>query len=62
MNDDAPLSRDEAIIPRGADAAGEFELYAALMSGFDQPEVGALEELMIDNIERLRASGDSYAP
>ena len=55
-----PLPRDEAIIPREAAAARE--LYGALMSGLAGEEKGELEHLMIDNIERLRSDGDSYAP
>ena len=48
------------IIPREAEAARE--LYGALMSGIPSEEKGELEDLMIDNIERLRTDGDSYAP
>ncbi|BEP12973.1 hypothetical protein acdb102_12840 [Acidothermaceae bacterium B102] len=55
-----PLPRDEVIIPKEADA--ERELYGALMSGLPGEEKGELEDLMIDNIERLRSDGDSYAP
>ena len=55
-----PLPRDEVIIPKEAEAARE--LYGALMSGLPGEEKGELEDLMIDNIERLRSDGDSYAP
>jgi hypothetical protein len=55
-----PLPRDEAIIPSAS--ATERELYEALMTGLPDEDQGGLEDLMIDNIERLRADGDSYAP
>jgi hypothetical protein len=53
-----PLPRDEAIFP----AAAHQDLYQALIGGFPEQERDDLEHLMIDNIERLRSDGDSYAP
>jgi hypothetical protein len=57
-----PLPRPEAIIPSGRGAEGLRELYGALMAGFGDAEQLELEQLMIDNITRLRDDGDSYAP
>lgn len=55
-----PLPREEVIIPSAS--ATERELYEALMTGLPDGDQDDLEDLMIDNIERLRADGDSYAP
>jgi hypothetical protein len=55
-----PLPREEVIIPSAS--AAERELYEALMTGLPHEDKGDLEDLMIDNIERLRSDGDSYAP
>jgi len=55
-----PLPREEAIIPTAS--ANARELYEALMTGLPHEDQGELENLMIDNIERLRSDGDSYAP
>jgi hypothetical protein len=41
---------------------GQRELYSALMSGFGHDERDELERLMTDNEERLRETGDGYAP
>jgi hypothetical protein len=57
-----PLPRDEAIFPADGSSAAQRELYQALISGFQEEEKDGLEDLMIDNIERLRSDGDSYAP
>ncbi|MDX6256010.1 MAG: hypothetical protein QOJ11_2344 [Frankiales bacterium] len=57
-----PLPRDEAILPDGPGARAQRELYGALMKGFESEERDDLEHMMIDNIERLRDDGDSYAP
>ena len=54
--------RDETLVPRSAGPLAKREIYGALMSGFAQDEQRQLEDLMIDNIERLRGDGDSYAP
>jgi hypothetical protein len=58
----SPPRPDEALVPRSAGAQVRREIYGALMSGFAQDEQRELEDLMIDNIERLRDDGDSYAP
>ena len=42
--------------------APQRELYSALMSGFGHDEQDELERLMTDNEERLRETGDGYAP
>lgn len=55
-----PLPREEAILPVSSPTA--HELYDALMTGLPNQEQSQLENLMIDNIERLRSDGDSYAP
>jgi hypothetical protein len=65
--DDVPIAapprpRDEEIFPAGGAVAAQRELYQALISGFQDEEKDGLEHLMIDNIERLRMDGDSYAP
>jgi hypothetical protein len=57
-----PLPRDEAILPGGPGVGAQRELYGALMKGFAAEEQDDLEHMMIDNIERLREDGDSYAP
>lgn len=38
------------------------ELYSALMSGLGNDEQHQLERMMRDNEERLRQTGDGYAP
>ena len=57
-----PLPRAEAILPATSDAAAQRELYNALMDGLAEGERGQLEELMVDNIVRLRNDGDGYTP
>lgn len=57
----APVN-DDAIIPSGIGAAAQRELYGALMEGLGRQERDDLVHLMVDNIERLRSDGDSYAP
>ncbi|MDX6223616.1 MAG: hypothetical protein QOD91_2670 [Frankiales bacterium] len=57
-----PLPRDEVILPGGPGTGAQRELYGALMKGFGPDEQDDLEHMMIDNIERLREDGDSYAP
>ena len=42
--------------------APQRDLYSALMSGFGHEEQDQLEQLMTDNEERLRQTGDGYAP
>lgn len=45
-----------------AEATAQRELYNALMDGLAEGERGQLEELMVDNIVRLRNDGDGYTP
>lgn len=54
--------REQVIIPYGSGTTAHRELYGALMKGFGNGEQDQLEDLMVDNIERLRADGDSYSP
>jgi hypothetical protein len=56
MHDGYPEEPHEAVPPR------QRELYSALMSGFGHDEQVELERLMTDNEERLRETGDGYAP
>jgi hypothetical protein len=62
LNHPGREDREQVIIPYGTGTAAHRELYGALMKGFGAHEQGALENVMIDNIERLRDDGDSYAP
>jgi hypothetical protein len=57
----SPLD-EEPDVPGGAGAHAQRELFGALMSGFADDEQDSLRRLMLDNIERLRTDGDSYAP
>lgn len=56
MHDDLPEEPQEAV-PQDHNG-----IYSALMSGFGDDEQHSLERLMHDNEERLRETGDGYAP
>ena len=55
------LQLDPILVSSFADAPGQREIYAALMSGMDEEQRHSIEVLMVSNIERLIREGDSYS-